>query len=166
MTTYTLSKTSPTRTNLLDPEGNIVYKISSPVTPANSDVTIRRGEEIIAVIHWKWFERSTLTMYGRTTKIGEVFPRPDKWSNSRVFTMPDDYQFKWKGLDRVYAINLETDLNIATYYQNPFYLVSKKKSTPDIADGASTELADALVVTWAIFEKKARDWRRSRWHAH
>ncbi|CAE6425566.1 unnamed protein product [Rhizoctonia solani] len=125
-----------------------------------------RGEELIAVIHWKWFERSTLTMKGKTTKIGEVFPRPKKMLNSRVYTMPDGYQFKWKGLDKVYAVNVETGINVATYYQNKFYLFSKKKSTLDIAAGASTELTDALVVTWAIYEKKARDWRRSRWQAH
>ncbi|KAH7330609.1 hypothetical protein B0J17DRAFT_678802 [Rhizoctonia solani] len=129
----------------------------------NSDVTVMRGEELIATIHWKWFERSMLTMNGRTTNIGDVFPRPKKLSSSRVFTMPDDYQFKWKGVDRIYAVNVETGLNIATYYQNKMHLVSGEKSTLDIAAGASTELSDALVVTWAIYEKKARDSRRSRW---
>ncbi|CAE6530067.1 unnamed protein product [Rhizoctonia solani] len=163
MTTYTLSQTSPKRCDLTDPKGNVVYKITSPVTPGNSDVTIMRGDKIIAVIHWKWFERSTLTMNGKTTKISEVFPRPKKMSNSRVYTMPDGYQFQWKGLDMIYPVNLETELNIATYYQNKMYLVNNKESTLDIAAGASTELTDALVVTWAIYEKKARDWRRSRY---
>ncbi|CAE6480924.1 unnamed protein product [Rhizoctonia solani] len=132
----------------------------------NSDVTIMRGEEIVAVIHWRWVERSTLTMNGRTTKIGEVFPRPKKMSLSREYTMPDGYKFRWKGMYKVYAVNSETGINVATYYQNPLYLVNKKKSTLDIAEGTSTELTDALVVTWAIYEKKVRDWRRSRWHAH
>ncbi|CUA71406.1 hypothetical protein RSOLAG22IIIB_04621 [Rhizoctonia solani] len=102
-------------------------------------------------------------MNGKTTKISEVFPRPKKMSNSRVYTMPDGYQFQWKGLDMIYPVNLETELNIATYYQNKMYLVNNKESTLDIAAGASTELTDALVVTWAIYEKKARDWRRSRY---
>ncbi|CAE7148978.1 unnamed protein product [Rhizoctonia solani] len=166
MTTYILSQTSPKRCDLTDPEGNVVYQISSPVTLGNSDVTIMRGDELIAVIHWKWLEPSTLTMNGKTAKINEVFPRPEKLSLSvlsRVYTMPDGYQFRWKGLDMVYAVNVETDINVATYYQNKTYLVTDKKSTLDIAAGASTELTDALVVTWAIYEKKARDWRRSRY---
>ncbi|KDN39676.1 hypothetical protein RSAG8_08704, partial [Rhizoctonia solani AG-8 WAC10335] len=145
MTTYTLSETSPKRCDLTDPEGNIVYKITSPVTPGNSDVTIMRGDELIAIIHWKWFERSTLTMNDKTTKINEVFPRPKKMSISRVYTMPDGYQFEWKGLDMIYAVNVETDLNVATYYQNKTYLVNDRKSMLDVAAGASTELTDALV---------------------
>ncbi|KAF8680501.1 hypothetical protein RHS04_03917 [Rhizoctonia solani] len=165
MTTYTLSETSPKRCDLTDPDGNIVYKLSSPVTLGNSDVTISRGDEVIAIIHWKWFERSTVTMYGKTTTIGEVFPRPKKLSNARIFTMPDGYQFKWQGLDQIYATNVENDINVATYYKNPmYYFNEKKKSTLDIAAGASMELTDALVVTWAIYEKKARDWRRSRYN--
>ncbi|CAE6481700.1 unnamed protein product [Rhizoctonia solani] len=163
MNIYTLSETSPKRCDLMDVEGNIVYKISSPVTLGNSDVTIMRGEELIAVIHWKWIERSTLTMNGKTTKINEVFPRPKKLSTSRVYTMPDGYQFQWKGTDQIYAVNVATDLNIATYYQNKMHLVNDKKSTLEIDAEASTELSDALVVTWAIYEKKARDHRRSRW---
>ncbi|KAL5640576.1 hypothetical protein ACGC1H_001149 [Rhizoctonia solani] len=162
MTTYTLSHTSPKRCELMDPEGNIVYKIFSPATPGNSDVTITRGDEVIAVIHWKWFERSTLTMNGKTTKINEVFPRPKKIFNSRVYTMPDGYQFQWRGLDMIYAVNVQTNLNVATYYQNEMYLINEKKSTLDIAAGVSTELVDVLVVTWVLYEKKARDWRRSR----
>ncbi|CAE6466282.1 unnamed protein product [Rhizoctonia solani] len=122
-----------------------------------------RGDELIAIIHWKWFERSTLTMNDKTTKINEVFPRPKKMSISRVYTMSDGYQFEWKGLDMIYAVNVETDLNVATYYQNKTYLVNDRKSMLDVAAGASTELTDALVVTWAIYEKKARDWRRSRY---
>ncbi|CAE7233817.1 unnamed protein product [Rhizoctonia solani] len=163
MTTYTLSETSPKRCNLTDTEGNVVYKISSPETLGNSDVTIMRGEELIAIIHWKWVERSTLTMNGKTTKINEVFPRPKKLSTSRIYTMSDGYQFQWKGTDQIYAINVENDLNIATYYENKTHLVNDKKSTLEIAAGLSTELTDALVVTWAIYEKKARDNRRSRW---
>ncbi|KAF8761078.1 hypothetical protein RHS01_00279 [Rhizoctonia solani] len=146
MTTYTLSETSPKRCDLTDPDGNIVYKLSSPVTLGNSDVTISRGDEVIAIIHWKWFERSTVTMYGKTTTIGEVFPRPKKLSNARIFTMPDGYQFKWQGLDQIYATNVENDINVATYYKNPmYYFNEKKKSTLDIAAGASMELTDALV---------------------
>ncbi|EUC65699.1 ATP11, putative, partial [Rhizoctonia solani AG-3 Rhs1AP] len=104
-------------------------------------------------------------MNGKTTKINEVFPRPKKLSNpsSRVYTMRDGYQFQWKGLDMIYAVNVKTDLNVATYYQNKMYLINDKKSALDIAAGASTELTDALVVTWALYEKKARDWRRSRY---
>ncbi|CAE7188837.1 unnamed protein product [Rhizoctonia solani] len=105
-------------------------------------------------------------MNGRTTKIGEVFSRPKKMSNSRVYTMPDGSRFKWKGLDVVFAIDVETRLNVAMYNRNAMYLVNDKKSTLEIADGVSAEMSDALVVTWAIFEKKARDLRRSRWHAH
>ncbi|CAE6425575.1 unnamed protein product [Rhizoctonia solani] len=163
MTTYTLSETSPERCNLMDPEGNIIYKISSPVTMGNSDVTIMRGEEVIAVIHWKWFEQSTLTMNNRTTELDEVFPRPKKMSPSRVYTMPDGSQFKWKGADMIYAVNVETRLNVATYYRSRMHLINSKKSMLDIAAGASTELTDALVVTWAIYEKRAKDLRWSMW---
>ncbi|KAH7330608.1 hypothetical protein B0J17DRAFT_157878 [Rhizoctonia solani] len=139
-----------------------LYKLSSPVTMGNSDVTIVHGEEVIAIIHWKWFKRSTLTMNGIMAKINEVFPQPKKMSPSRVYTMSDGYQFKWKGVNMVYAVNLETGLNVATYYRNGMYLTNTKKSMLDIAAGASTELTDALVVTWAMYEKKARDIRQSR----
>ncbi|CAE6391267.1 unnamed protein product [Rhizoctonia solani] len=125
-----------------------------------------RGDELVAIIHWKWFERDKLTMNGKTSTISEAFPRPRKISNSRVYTMPDGSQFKWKGLDVVFAIDVQTRLNVAMYNRNAMYLISDKKSTLEIVAGASTELIDAVVVTWAIFEKKARDWRRSRWQAH
>ncbi|CAE7182664.1 unnamed protein product [Rhizoctonia solani] len=135
--------------------------ISSTYHLGSSDTTITKGGQILAVIHWKAFQRNTITWNGQTTPISEIFPRPKALSTSRVYTAPSGEQFKWKSSTKLYCVSADTRLNLATYDRTHFYLVRSKKSTLDItSDGA--HLTDALVVTWAIAEKKARDRRRSR----
>ncbi|KAG8708876.1 hypothetical protein FRC08_018660 [Ceratobasidium sp. 394] len=161
MTTYTLSKTSPTNTVLTDPEGTVVYEIKTPFKVGETETTITRQGRTVAVIQWKVLARSTLAMGGETKFIKEVFPKPKAFSSSRIYTTADGQQLKWKSSRKLYCVVPDTGLNIATYYRNGFYLFSSEKSTLDIAP-AGLPLADILVVTWVIAEKKARDRRRSR----
>ncbi|CUA74369.1 hypothetical protein RSOLAG22IIIB_11157 [Rhizoctonia solani] len=178
MTTYTLSRTSPKNTVLTDPEGKEVYEISSKYHLGGSETTVKRGDQVLATIHWKLFLRSTITWDGQTTKINEIFPRSRRLSLSRIYTTPSGEKFKWKDKARLYVrnsglsravsqlrlylcVSVDTGLNLATYERVHFRYFRDKKSTLDITS-AGAHLADALVVTWAIAEKKARDRRRSR----
>ncbi|KAH7337498.1 hypothetical protein B0J17DRAFT_629076 [Rhizoctonia solani] len=163
MTTYTLSRTSPKNTTLTDPGGTTVYEISSTYHIGGSDTTIKKGGQTIATIHWKSFQRSTITWNGQTTTIREMFPRSGALSTSRIYTGPSGEQFKWKSSSKLYCVSVDTGLNLATYDRTLFYLVRSKKSTLDITSNGA-HLTDALVVTWAIAEKKSRDRRRSRRH--
>ncbi|CUA73464.1 hypothetical protein RSOLAG22IIIB_10820 [Rhizoctonia solani] len=163
MTTYTLSKTSPQNTTLIDPNGTVAYDISSTYHLGGSNTTIKKGDQILAVIHWKAFQQSTITWNGQTTTIKEIFPRSKALSTSRIYTAPSGEQFKWKCSPKLYCVMAETGINLATYDRTHFYLVRSKKSTLDITSNGA-HLTDALVVTWAIVEKKARDRRRSRRH--
>ncbi|CUA73463.1 hypothetical protein RSOLAG22IIIB_10819 [Rhizoctonia solani] len=161
MTTYTLSRTSPKNTVLTDPEGKEAYQISSKYHLGGSETTVKRGDQVLATIHWKWFLRSTITWDGQTTKIDEIFPRSRRLSVSRIYTTPSGEKFKWKDKARLYCVSVDTGLNLATYERVHFRYFRDKKSTLDITS-AGAHVADALVVTWAIAEKKARDRRRSR----
>ncbi|CAE6410916.1 unnamed protein product [Rhizoctonia solani] len=179
MTTYILSRTSPKNTVLTNPEGQVVYEISSTYHLGGSETTIKRGSQLLATIHWKAFLRSTITWNGQTTKINEIFPRSRMLSvyglsssyeipkvinalcRSRIYTTPGGEKFKWKDKARLYCVSVDTGLNLATYERVHFRYFRDKKSTLDITS-AGAHLADALVVTWAIAEKKARDRRRSR----
>ncbi|CAE6473598.1 unnamed protein product [Rhizoctonia solani] len=165
MTTYTLSKTSPINTELADPNGNVVYQISTPFKLGDSETMIRRGDQVIATIQRKTFQKSTLTMGGKSSTINEVFPRSKQLSTSRVYTMPNGESFKWKDTSKLYCVSVDTGLNLATYYRTSLHLVRSKKSTLDILHDADVEKTDTLVVTWAIAEKKARDRRRARRNA-
>ncbi|CAE7182659.1 unnamed protein product [Rhizoctonia solani] len=161
MTTYVLSRTSPKNTTLSDPGGTVVYEISTKYHLGGSETTIKRGDQLLAIIHWKLFLRSTITWNGQTTKIGEIFPRSRTFSVSRIYTMPSGEKFKWKDKARLYCVSVDTGLNLATYDRVHFRYIRDKKSTLDITS-AGSQFTDALVVTWAIAEKKARDRRRSR----
>ncbi|KAG8687524.1 hypothetical protein FRC11_007082 [Ceratobasidium sp. 423] len=163
MTTYTLSKTSPINTVLMDPDGSVVYEISTPFKLGDSETTIRRGDQVVATIQWKTFSKSTLTMGGKVAPINEVFPRSKQLST--IYTMPNGEKFKWKDTLKLYCVSVDTGLNLATYYRTSLYMVRSKKSTLDVLHGADPEKTDALVVTWVIAEKKARDRRRARRHA-
>ncbi|KAG9104696.1 hypothetical protein FRC06_000083 [Ceratobasidium sp. 370] len=180
MTPYTLSKTSPINTTLADPGGTVVYEVSFSLSPDftnkwvytllekvttpfgiyDRETTIKKRGETIATIQWKVFGKDTLTMDGGTSPIKEVLPRPRVFSTSRVYTCADGQQFKWKDSKKLYCVSEDTGLNLATYYRNPFYLLSSRKSTLDISS-SGTPFADILVVTWVIMEKKARDRRRA-----
>ncbi|CAE6493543.1 unnamed protein product [Rhizoctonia solani] len=163
MTTYTLSRTSPKNTTLTDPGGAVAYEISSTYHLGSSDTTIKKGDQTLAIVHWKPFQRSTITWNGRTTTIKEIFPRSTALSTSRVYTIPSGEKFKWKNSSKLYCVSVDTGLNLATYDRTLFYLVRSKKSTLDITSSGA-HFTDDLVVTWAIAEKKARDRRRSRRH--
>ncbi|KAH7337497.1 hypothetical protein B0J17DRAFT_663217 [Rhizoctonia solani] len=177
MTTYTLSRTSPKNTTLTDPGGTVAYEvrehsrytnaltdivqISSKYHLGGSETTIRRGDHVLVTIHWKLFQRSTITWNDQTTKIKEIFPRARRLATSRIYTTPSGEQIKWKDKMKLYCVSVDTGLNLATYDRIHFRYFRDKKSVLDIAS-AGTHLTDALVVTWAIAEKKARDRRRSR----
>ncbi|KAG9104697.1 hypothetical protein FRC06_000084 [Ceratobasidium sp. 370] len=103
-------------------------------------------------------------MNGNTSTIKEILPRSKRFSTSRVYTSADGQKFKWKDGRTLHCVSIDTGLHLATYYRNPFYLVSSKKSTLDISSNG-TLFTDILVVTWVIVEKKARDRRRSARHA-
>ncbi|CAE6420259.1 unnamed protein product [Rhizoctonia solani] len=163
MTTYTLSRTSPKNTTLIDPGGTVAYEISSTYHLGGSQTTIKKADQTLATIHWKVFQRNTITWNGKTTTISEIFPRSRTLSTSRVYTTPSGEQFKWKDRAKLYCVSVDTGLNLAMYERTLFYLFRSKKSTLDISSSGA-HLTDALVVTWAIAEKKARDRRRSRRH--
>ncbi|KAF8594641.1 hypothetical protein BDV93DRAFT_549157, partial [Ceratobasidium sp. AG-I] len=161
MTTYTLSKTSPSNTVLMDPEGNEIYKVSTPYRLGKLETTVSRQGETIATIQWKLFARSTMTMGGTTRPLHEVFPRASKWTTSRIYTTSDGRRLKWKDEAKLYCVNPDTGINLATYYYTAFWGFRKKKSTLDIASDVS-DLSDIIVVTWVIAENRARDRRRAQ----
>ncbi|CUA71374.1 hypothetical protein RSOLAG22IIIB_04589 [Rhizoctonia solani] len=161
MTTYTLSKTSPINTELTDPGGNVDYEISTPFRLGDSETMIKRGDQVIATIQWKTFQKSTLTMGGKSSTTNKVFPRSKQLSTSRVYTMPNGESFKWKDTSKLYCVSVDTGLNLATYYRTSLHLVRSKKSTLDILHDADVEKTDTLVIA----EKKARNRRRARRNA-
>ncbi|CAE6409273.1 unnamed protein product [Rhizoctonia solani] len=161
MTTYILSRTSPTNTTLSSPEGLAVYEISTPDILGPSQTTIKRGGNVIATIQWNLVKGSTITMSGKTNPIDEVFPRSGTLSMSRIWTTSSGEQFKWKDSAKLYCVSVESGLNLATYDRTYFSLFRDKKSTLDISSNAA-HLVDDLVVTWVIAEKKARNRRRSQ----
>ncbi|KAH7330664.1 hypothetical protein B0J17DRAFT_679051 [Rhizoctonia solani] len=155
MTTYTLSRDSPRNTVLTDPDGNIVYKISSPFTLKNYTTTITRADEsdVVAVIHWSVVHKDKITMNGVTQTIDDAFPKSRKLGISRVHTTAEGEQFKWKYSTRLYCVSKPSDLNIATFYQSILSGISGRKSTLDINQSA-LHLSDVLVVTWIIMQKE------------
>ncbi|QRV76842.1 hypothetical protein RhiJN_19687 [Ceratobasidium sp. AG-Ba] len=160
MTTYTLSKTSPTNTALIDPSGTTVYEVTTPFKLQDRSTTITREGQTVATIHWKVIGKSTFTIGDRTSTIDAAFPRTKALSLSRIYTSDTGHKFKWKAGSKLYCISEETGLNLATYYRNPFYLITAKKSTLDIS-ASGAPFADELILTWVIMEKKARDRRRA-----
>ncbi|KAG8681410.1 hypothetical protein FRC08_015656, partial [Ceratobasidium sp. 394] len=81
MTSYTLSKSSPTNTTLTDPGGTVVYEITTPFKMHDCETTIKKQGGTIATIHWKVFGKSTLTMDGKTSILKEVLPKPRTMSS-------------------------------------------------------------------------------------
>ncbi|KAJ1307832.1 hypothetical protein OPQ81_001914 [Rhizoctonia solani] len=161
MTTYILSRTSPTNTTLTSPDGVVTYEISTPDILGPSQTTIKRGDSVIATIQWNLVKGSTITINGRTSPIDEVFPRSGTLSMSRIWTTSNGEQFKWKDSAKLYCVSVGSGLNLATYDRTYFSLFRDKKSTLDISADAM-HLTDDLVVTWVIAEKKARNRRRSQ----
>ncbi|CAE6528005.1 unnamed protein product [Rhizoctonia solani] len=161
MTTYILSRTSPTNTTLTNPDGVVVYEISTPDILGPSQTTIKREDSVIATIQWNLVKGSTITINGKTSAIDEVFPRSGALSVTRVWTTSNGEQFKWKDSMKLYCVSAESGLNLATYDRTYFSLFRDKKSTLDISANG-IQLIDDLVVTWVIAEKKARNRRRSQ----
>ncbi|KDN48654.1 hypothetical protein RSAG8_02641, partial [Rhizoctonia solani AG-8 WAC10335] len=144
MTTYNLSRTSPTNTTLTSPEGVVVYEISTPDILGPSQTTIKRGDTVIATIQWNLVKGSTISINGKTSPIDEVFPRSGTLTMSRVWTAANGERFKWKDSAKLYCVSVETGLNLATYDRTYFSLFRDKKSTLDIS-AAAAHLADDLV---------------------
>ncbi|CAE7215256.1 unnamed protein product [Rhizoctonia solani] len=161
MTTYILSRTSPTNTTLTNLEGVVTYEISTPDILGPSQTTIKRGDTVVATIQWNLVKGSNISINGKTSPIDEVFPRSGTLSMSRVWTTANGEQLKWKDGAKLYCVSVETGLNLATYDRTYFSLFRDKKSTLDISASAA-HLKDDLVVTWVIAEKKARNRRRSQ----
>ncbi|KAH7341483.1 hypothetical protein B0J17DRAFT_625985 [Rhizoctonia solani] len=139
MTTYILSRTSPTNTTLASPEG-----ISTPDILGPSQTTIKRGDKVIATIQWNFVKGSSISINGKTSPIDEAFPRSGTLSTSRIWTASNGEQFKWKDSVKLYCVSVESDLNLATYDRTYFSLFRDKKSTLDISANA-LHLTDELV---------------------
>ncbi|CAE6439029.1 unnamed protein product [Rhizoctonia solani] len=161
MTTYVLSRTSPKNTTLIDPEGSTFYEVTSKYHLGGSDTTIKRGDQVLATIHWKVFKRSTITWDGETMFIKEIFPRTGRFSTSRIHTAQTGEKLKWKDKGKLYCVSADSGLNLAVYDRTHLHHFRSKKSTLEITASGS-HLADALIITWAIAENKARHRRRSR----
>ncbi|CAE7063078.1 unnamed protein product [Rhizoctonia solani] len=160
MTTYTLVKNNPRNTVLTDPEGSILYKISTQVKYPNEVTTVTRANEldIIAVIHWNSIGMNTVTMDGKIRDLNDVFPRSGKSSISRLVTIGDrdEDKFKWHFTTKLYCTSVATGLNVATYHHALFADLRGKKSTIDIVPGA-VQHSDILVVSWMVMEKESQD---------
>ncbi|CAE6442328.1 unnamed protein product [Rhizoctonia solani] len=157
MATYTLSSNDPRNTTFTNPDGSIVYKISTPNILKNVTTTITRGDEsIVAVIHWNVLDKNEITMNGITQRVVDIFPRSKALTRSRVYTATDGEKFKWKNSTKLYCVSENTGLNIATYYKSLFAVFREKKSTLDIAPG-TLHLSDILIVTWCIMEREGED---------
>ncbi|KAG9089864.1 hypothetical protein FRC07_012240, partial [Ceratobasidium sp. 392] len=97
-------------------------------------------------------------MNDQTTPLDVMLSKPSLMSTSRVYTNIDGQKLRWKDGNKLYCISEDTGLNLATYYENPFCLLSGKKSTLDISSSGAP-FADVLVVTWVVMEKKVRERR-------
>ncbi|CAE6448653.1 unnamed protein product [Rhizoctonia solani] len=123
---------------------HVVYEISSKYHLGRSETTIKRGDQLLATIHWQVFSTSTITWNGQTTKIKEIFPRSRMLSVSRIYTTPGGEKIKWKDKARLYCVSVDTGLNLATYERVHFRYFRDEKSILDITS-AGSHLADELV---------------------
>ncbi|CUA68992.1 hypothetical protein RSOLAG22IIIB_08244 [Rhizoctonia solani] len=165
MSTYTFSKDSPLNTALRDPEGNIAYQISTPFAFGSSETAIKRGGQVIATIQWKAFRSSTLTMRGESARIKDIFPRTERLSTSRVYTMPNGESFKWEDGSKFHCVSVDSKVTLATYTRRVVHWFKKdEKPTLDIIQDVGVDKTDALVVTWVIAEEKVRRAESSKRH--
>ncbi|CAE6439977.1 unnamed protein product [Rhizoctonia solani] len=158
MTTYTLLKNNPSNTVLTDPDGNVVYKISTPFKFPSETTTITRADDsdIVAIIYWNAVEKNAITINGITQKVNDVFPKTSKMGSSRLVMTGDGETFKWNYTTKLYCMSEATGLNVATYYRIWFADRRTKKSTIDIAPCA-VKYADILVVSWMIMERESEE---------
>ncbi|KAF8599226.1 hypothetical protein BDV93DRAFT_312486 [Ceratobasidium sp. AG-I] len=155
MPTLTQTKCSILNTVVEGPDGTPLYEVNTPFKLGTFVTTISRSGQVIATITWGAL-RHRLAFEGRDEEMRVIFPKPKMLSPSRVYTTASGRSFKWKSACRLYCVDTETDMNIATYYRVFFPCIRRKKSTLDIND-SSEHLMDALVVTWIIMEKYAED---------
>ncbi|CAE6496875.1 unnamed protein product [Rhizoctonia solani] len=163
MNTFRLSRSSSTNTTLLDPDGVISYTISTPLRLGPSQTTIRRGDSVVVIasIKWGWLNsKSTITMHGQTTLVGEWFPRSNMLSTSRIYTNASGEKIKWRGTQVLSCMGEDTGLHLVTYDRVPYHPFRRWQSSLNISSNGMAML-DELVVTWVIAEKKARDRRRA-----
>ncbi|CAE6472599.1 unnamed protein product [Rhizoctonia solani] len=158
MTTLALSRSSPTNNTLTDHNGTVTYDVSTPFSFRNSTTTIKRNDQVLAIIKWGVFGGSELTMGGMSAPLNDVFPRAGKLSSSRIFTTADGERLKWKYKSKLKCVSPDSGHSLATYDYKLFAGIRNKKSTLNISPDA-THLTDILVVTWVIAEKKAQDER-------
>ncbi|CAE6440026.1 unnamed protein product [Rhizoctonia solani] len=156
MSTLTLSRSSPTNTTLTDSYGTVFYEVSTPLSLCDEITTIKRNGQVLAIIKWRVFEGSQLTMGGMTAPLSDVFPKSGILSNSRVFTTASGERLKWKCDSKRECVSADSGLPLATFKSRLFGSIGGKKSTLEISPNA-THLLDILVVTWVIIEKKRED---------
>ncbi|KAF8599225.1 hypothetical protein BDV93DRAFT_526180 [Ceratobasidium sp. AG-I] len=154
----TLSQTNWSIINTVveGPDGAPLYTVVTPFKLGTRITTISRSGRVIATITWNVMDKDRLSFEGRDEEMKVIFPKPRAVSTSRVYTTASGRSFKWKNDRRLYCVDTETEMNLATYYRVWFQGIRGKKSTLDIND-SSEELMDALVVTWIIMEKYAED---------
>ncbi|CAE6417700.1 unnamed protein product [Rhizoctonia solani] len=160
MTTYTLSRASPTNTILSDSQGAAAYVISTPFRLGGTQTTITQGNQVIATIQWNVFKKDTVTMNDRTSTVKEAFPRIKLLSPARTYTTLSGERFKWKGTNKLSCVSVETRGTLAIYERAIFSRVRKKPHVLNISPNADY-LVEVLIVTWVIAEKKARSRRRT-----
>ncbi|KAH7341462.1 hypothetical protein B0J17DRAFT_646634 [Rhizoctonia solani] len=160
MTTYTLSRASPTNTILNDPQGAAAYVISTPFRLGGTKTTITQGDRVIATIQWNVFKKDTVTIGDITSTVKESFPRIKLLSTARTYTTLSGERFKWKGTNKLRCVSVETRGTLAIYERAIFSRVRKKPHVLNISPDADY-LVEFLIVTWVIAEKKARSRRRT-----
>ncbi|CAE6442702.1 unnamed protein product [Rhizoctonia solani] len=166
MATLTLSESSPTNTTLVDPYGKFGLQVSTPCRFTKEITTIKRNGQILATVKWATFGGSELAMGGISAPLNDVFPKSSILSDliilrmknlsSRVFTTASGEKLKWKYKSKLECVSPDSGLPLATYNYKILGGIRNKKSTLEISPNAR-HLIDIIVVTWVIYEKKARD---------
>ncbi|KAG8768897.1 hypothetical protein FRC12_005285 [Ceratobasidium sp. 428] len=154
MTTLSQTNTSILNTLVTGPDGHAVYEVFG-----GSTTTILRHGTVIASIEWHALGSDSLAFEGREGLMKDLFPRTGTFSKSRTYITRNGMSFKWKGRRELYCVTADSGMNLATYNRVSLAPFRSKKSALYV-NNVGVEIMDALVVTWIIMEKYARDSRK------
>ncbi|GJE88095.1 hypothetical protein PsYK624_041780 [Phanerochaete sordida] len=165
----TLSHNCVLHTDLLSPDGQSLYTISTPRRFPRKATTITKavlddkgrptGEsEELATIHWHCFRNSQLVYNDKITDINDFMPSQGMFRRTRCLTAPDGKSYRWKM--GCHTSHLEVDevtgehSVVARMRQRN--ILRGTKPVLEI-DELSVDLLDLVVVTWVFVEQKRRD---------
>ncbi|KAF8888278.1 hypothetical protein BD779DRAFT_1440034 [Infundibulicybe gibba] len=166
-----LSGASPLHSTFSNEEGQVIYKVDSPIKLTNRTASIRRalpndlfdGEDThnrfahLAQVEWRVVGPSTIRQGGEEIETKTFFRRGGWLGRNRIFTAPDGKEYRWKlGHRTSTLVTNDAEKKRVARFHPKHYIINPRPASFEIYPGGE-DIMDTIFITFIYVEKIRKD---------